>query len=267
MRGTNNYRTLAGAALVLIALAGLAPESGAASPIPNSAVIRTRIFNDCPTSTITTVNNYPAEIVIDDALDCTSGFANLHNWRFSSDGSNPLVFNNGDGFRFCADLLITGTGHGEAGLQISPWWSQDVDGRLNVRTTDGEIACFGGRLPFYNFTASHGINYTKGNTIHVEIRYEPNGLSQADPGTIQFTVGYLGQTYSSGVLAFDQGNPNEPYGTWGILNDARVGGHTQPFIQANPSNLRAGWTNICYEDLGSVAVEETTWGGIKSTYR
>ena len=94
-------------------------------------------------------------------------------------------------------------GHGEAGLQISPWWSQDVDGRLNVRTTDGEIACFGGRLPFYNFTASHGINYTKGNTIHVEIRYEPNGLSQADPGTIQYTVGYLGQTYSSGVLAFE----------------------------------------------------------------
>ena len=261
------YRALAAAGAVLVALAVLVPESGASSPIPNSAVIQTRIFNDCGTSTITTTNNYPAEVAIEDNLDCTSGFANLHNWRFSGDGANPLVFNNGDGFRFCADLTITGSGHGEAGLQIAPWWSQNVDGRLNVRTTDGEIACFGGRLPFYNFTAQHGINYVKGNVIHLEIRYEPNSLSQGDPGTIQYTVGYQAQNYVSPVIPFDQGNPNEPFGTWGILNDARVGGHIQPFIQQNPSILRASWANICYEDLGTVAVEPTTWGGIKATYR
>jgi len=267
MRHASIYRTLAGAAMVAIALAGLAPQSGAVSPIPNSAVIHTRIFNDCPSSTITTVNNYPSSIIIDDALNCVTGFANLHNWRFSGNGVDPLVFNNGDGFRYCADLLITGTGHGEAGLQLCPWWTQDVDGRLNVRTTDGEVACFGGRLPFYSFTAQHGIHYVKGNPIHLEIKYDPNSLSQADPGTIEYTVTYQAQTYQSGPLAFDQGNPAENHGTWGILNDARVGGHTQPFIQANPSNLRAAWSNICYEDLGTVPVEPKTWGGIKATYR
>src|SRR5262245_6558659 len=229
MRRSYINRTLAGAAMALIALAVIAPQSGAASPIPNSAVIQTRIFNDCGTSTISTTNNYPSQVAIGDNLDCTSGFANLHNWRFSNDGSTPLVFNNGDGFRFCADLTITGNGQGEAGLQLAPWWSQDVDGRLNVRTTDGEIACFGGRLPFYNFTAQHGIHYVKGNLIHVEIKYSPHALSQANPGTIEYTVTYQAQTYMSGPLAFDQGNPAENHGTWGILNDARVGGHIQPF--------------------------------------
>jgi hypothetical protein len=266
MRRTNIYRVLAGAAVVLIALAALAPESQASSPIPNSAVIRTRIFNDCPTSILTTTNNYPVEVAIEDNLDCVSGFANLHNWRFSGNSADALVFNNGDGFRFCADLVISGTGQGESGLQVAPWWSQDVDGRLNVRTTDGEIACFGGRLPFYSFTASHGLHYVKGNTIHLEIKYDPNSLSQGDPGTIEYTVGYQAQTYQSGPLAFDQGNPAENHGTWGILNDARVGGHIQPFIQTTPSMLKASWTQICYEDLGTVPVESSTWGGIKSIY-
>ncbi len=73
---------------------------------------------------------------------------------------------------------------------------------------------------------------------------------------------------NSGVLAFDEGNPNEPFGTWGILNNARVGGHHQAFLQnGNPNaNLRATWNDIVYEDLGTVAVEPSTWGGIKATY-
>ncbi len=255
------------AAVVFVTVVALAPEGGA-SPIPNSAVFNLRIFNDCPTSILTTDNNYPARLAIEDQLNCDTGFANLHNWRFSDDGTTPLVFNNGDGFRFCADLVISGTGDGEAGLQISPWWSQDVDGRLNVRTTDGEVACFGGRLPFYSFTAAQGLVYQKGNPIHVEMKYLPNGLNEQDPGTIEYTCIYNNQTYSSGVIPFDEGNPNEPYGTWGILNDARVGGHVQPFIRAAvPTTLEAEWQDICYEDLGSVPVEPTTWGGIKSIYR
>src|SRR5439155_13171387 len=109
-----------------------------------------RVFNDCFSSTVTTMNNYPVLLSIEDDLNCTSGFANLHNWRFSEDGTNAAVFNNGDSFRVTADLVISGTGGAEAGLQRCPWWSQDVDGRFNVRVPDGEIACFGGRLPVYS---------------------------------------------------------------------------------------------------------------------
>ena len=271
MRMANKNRFGAALAAVIAVFAmslAIVPESAAVSPQPNSAVFRLRIFNDCPTSILNTVNNYPAQLSIDDAVLSCPGFANLHVWRFSTDAVNPAVFNNNDGFSFGATLIISGTSEGEAGLQICPWFSQDVDGRLNVRTTDGEVACFGGRLPFYSFTAQHGVVYTKGTPIGVAMKYLPNGLSMNDPGTIEYTVIYNGQTFNSGVLAFDEGNPNEPFGTWGILNNARVGGHHQAFLQnGNPNaNLRATWNDIVYEDLGTVAVEPSTWGGIKATY-
>ena len=58
--------------------------------------------------------------------------------------------------------------------------------RFNFRTTDGEIAVFGGRLPFYSFTGSQGITYTKGDTVRVGVIYDPHSLSMADPATIQY---------------------------------------------------------------------------------
>lgn len=256
--------------LCLLAAAVLV-ASASATPNPNSAFMKLRVFNDCPTSTVTTNNNYPASLWIDDdVLNCT-GFANLHVWRFSEDGATAAEFVNGDAFRFCADLVISGTAEGEAGLQVSPWWSLDVDGRFNVRTTDGEIACFGGRLPFYTFTGSHGVTYVKGTTIHLEISYLPNDLSAANPATIEYKLTYNSIDYTSGPLAFDQGNPAEdpPHGVWGMLTPANVGGYVQCFLQAgNPdAQLRAEWSNICFEDLSIIAVESNEWGKIKALYR
>jgi hypothetical protein len=241
----------------------------AATPNPNSAVIKTRIFNDCPTSIITTNDSYPALISIEDeVLDC-AGFANLHNWRFSENDTDPVLFENASNFKFGAWLMITGTADGEAGLQISPWWSQDVDGRFNVRTTDGEIACFGGRLPFYSFTAVHEINYMKGTPIYLEMTYLSNDNTEDNPGTIEYIVNWLGTEYSSGVIPFDMGNPDEdpPYGLWGILNDAQAGGHFQPFLEAGNSDagLYAEWRDIMFMNLDEpTAIETTTWGRIKA---
>lgn len=268
-----NYSAVWGAVLVAMAAAVVLPDAVAATPNPNSAVIQLRIFNDCPTSIITTQNNYPALISIrDERLDC-QGFANLHNWRFSENGTDPAVFNNADCFKYQTHLVISGTAEGEAGLQISPWYSQNVDGRFNVRTTDGEIACFGGRLPFYSFTGNHGLHYVKGTSIYLQIVYRPNGLSMANPATIEYVVGYNNVLYSSGELPFDEGNPNEdpPYGLWGILNDARVGGHFQPFLQAgNPdAALQADFNYIKFDPLDCevVPVEASSWGRIKATYQ
>jgi hypothetical protein len=55
-------------------------------------------------------------------------------------------------------------------------------------------------------------------------------------------------TYSSGALAFDQGNPAEdpPYGLWGMLNDARVGGFFQ--VQLNALDPRS-WGQIVFENM------------------
>jgi len=234
----------------------------------NGAAVHTRIFNDCPTSTVTVDNSYPGHITIGDADLSCFGYANLHNWRFSSDGgATDAVFNNGDSFRFSADLVVSGSGDAESGFQVSPWWSHDVDGRLNVRTTDGEIAAFGGRLPFYSFTASQGLHYVKGTSLGLEIAYHPNGLSESRPPTIEYIVRYGGSEYTSGPLAFDEGNPAEGYGSWGMLNDARVGGHLQVFLTpGTSSNATATWSSIVYNP-GPTATEPSTWGNLKGLYR
>jgi hypothetical protein len=236
--------------MVALAIACVAAADAEATPSVNSAVINTRVFNDFPSSTVGFTDNYPALISISDNNTSTPpppGFANLHNWRFSENNFAAAVFNNGDQFSFSADLTISGTGTAEAGLQVAPWFSQNVDGRLNVRISDGEIAAFGGRLPFYSFTSNFGIHYAAGDTIGLGITYNPHSLSMADPGTIRYTVDYNGTHFSSGVIPFDQGNPVEdpPYGLWGILNDARVGGHYQVF-NGTAGSTTATWTNISF---------------------
>jgi hypothetical protein len=255
--------------LGIAALALAVASSALASPTPNGAYIKTRVYNDCPGSTLVVNNLYPALISIGETNVGCVGFANLHYWRFSEDGgASPAIYQNGDGFRFCATLVLDGSGQGEAGLQVAPWWSE-TDGRLNVRTTDGAIEAFGGRLPFYSFTASNGLVYVKGTPITLEIIYKPNGLSMASPATIEYIVTY-GGTFSSGVLPFDQGNPTEdpPHGQWGILQPTQVGGHFQWFAgQSGPQgSLTASWRDICYEDK-SVAVTPTQWGTMKALYR
>lgn len=254
-------------AALLLAVSVLGATTALATPNPNSAVFHLRVFNDCPTSILDSGSTYPANVFIHDMPDCATGFANLHVWRLSEDGTTPAVFNNGDSFSLTATLTLTGTSNEEAGLQIAPWWSQDVDGRFNVRVPDGEIACFGGRLPFYSFTANFGLHYALGEPIQLGMIYLPHDLTAENPATIEYQLTYLGQSFTSGPLAFDEGNPAEEHGTWGMLNDARVGGHFQPLV-APAADLRADWNNITYEILTPpVPVETTTWGAIKHLYR
>jgi hypothetical protein len=210
-----------------------------ASPVINGAVIKTRIFNDNPTSIVTTNNSYAASITIkDDQSGCGpgwNGWANLHNFRLSADGgTTPASFANGDAFEFASDVTITGTGNAEAGLLVSPWWSLDVDGRFMANGQSGEIAVFGGRLPFYSFTNPSGYNlhYIKGDTVRLGVVYRPNSLSELNPATIEYIVTMASLTYSSGQLAFDMGNPGEdpPHGLWGLLSPFQVGGYFQPQV-------------------------------------
>jgi hypothetical protein len=210
-----------------------------ASPVINGAVIKTRIFNDNPNSVVTTSNSYASSITIkDDQSGCGpgwNGWANLHIVRLSTDGGiTAASFANGDAFGFAADVNITGTGNAEAGLQVAPWWSSDVDGRFMVNGGSGEIAAFGGRLPFYSFTnpSGYGLTYTKGDTIRMGVIYRPNSLSQLDPATIEYLLTMDEITYSSGELGFDQGNPAEdpPHGQWGMLSPAQVGCYFQPNV-------------------------------------
>lgn len=242
-----------GSGIASVAVLAIAAGAALASPQINGAVITPRIFNDDADSVFTSVNNYATEVTMTDSHvdgDGVGGeWANLHIWRLSDNGgTSAAVFNNGDSFRLSTNLTISG--NGEAGLSLAPWWSHDVDGRFNLRTSDGEVAIFGGRLPFYSFTASNGVHYVAGTTVSIGMEYHANGLSAGDPGTIEYFYDDGSNLYTSGMLAFSEGNPAEdpPYGLWGILNDARVGGYMQAFIsQGNPDNgLSASWTHIDY---------------------
>src|SRR5262245_26657216 len=217
-----------------LAIASLMLATSAfAAPTPNSAVIHTRVFNDCPVSVLNTTNAFPGLIQIDDKNvipPFCAGFANLHTWRFSADGVNPIQFSNGDAFEFSCVVVLNGVGEG--GLNLSPWFSPDADGLFNIRTTDGEIACFGGRMPFFTFTGAFGLHYVNNTPIQIGITYIPNGLSAVSPAQIIYNLRYASINYTSGLLNFDQGNPLEdpPHGLWGALTPWYAGGHCQMFV-------------------------------------
>jgi hypothetical protein len=228
-------------------------------PDPDHATTSIRIFNDCPFSSVNVSNNYPSNISISDGPTACDGFANLHTWTLSDDGNVEHRFQNDDDFSIACDFSLSGPGEG--GLRISPWWSQQVDGLFNVRATDGEVAVFGGRLPFFRFTSAPNNLVYAGGPIHLEMIYKHNGLSQASPATIVYNVDYQGNHYSSGVLSFDQANPNEdpPNGLWGILNNARVGGHMKAFqfLPDKEATVVGNWSNIVYKAGADVSAKIT----------
>ncbi|NOT33444.1 MAG: hypothetical protein HOP12_04655 [Candidatus Eisenbacteria bacterium] len=262
--------------LALLSVFTLAMAAGVANatPVPITGVVTERIFNDCPLSTVTTVNNYPSSISITDAWsDLCVGFANRHNWRFSTDGSSSAVFGNNNDFKYSAVMEIVGSGTCEAGLEVAPWWSPDAGGRIQARIPDGEIACFDGRLPFYSFSnpAGHNLRYT-GGKITMEIEYHENGLSSGSPATIEYRVVYNNVSYTSGPLPFDQANPAEdpPHGQWGMLDPAYVGG----MAQTNNGTAGTGRTYVVnWEDISftcfdcATSAQKSTWGRLKSLYR
>ena len=251
-----------------ILFAAIAATTASATPIPNSVVLHERVFNDCPGSTLISTNAYPALIQFDDTNAGCIGFANLHTWRFSTDGVNAIQFQNGDAFVWSATLVLSGVA--EAGLSLSPWWSPDADGQFNARTTDGEIACFGGRMPFFNFTAAYGLHYVSGTPITMEVIYNPRGLSAASPAQVTYNLVYGGNPYSSGPLNFDEGNPAEdpPHGLWGALSPWYAGGFAKMFWGQGPPNDRkvATWTNVQFNSAPTPATT-SSWGKIKANYR
>jgi hypothetical protein len=245
--------------------------SAFAAAVPNSAVLHLRVFNDCPISILNTTNTFPGLININDqnpVAPFCAGFANLHTWRFSTDGTNAEQFINGDTFEYSSTVTLDGIGEG--GLNMSPWWSPDADGLFNVRTTDGEIACFGGRMPFFSFTGAFGLHYVNNTPIQLGISYLPNGLSSVSPAAIVYNVRYMSTNYTSGLLNFDQGNPAEdpPHGQWGALNPWYAGGHVKMFVQilGQPHGMNATWNDIQYL-TGPVAAKKSTWSEIKKLYR
>jgi len=242
-----------------------------ATPTPNGALVNQRTWNDCPLSTLTATNSYPASITIHDQMfsQCI-GFTNMHNWQFSADGgATRIEFENCSAYHFCAEVNVSGTGAGEAGINLNPWWFPEAGGKFMLNLGTGEIAAFDGRLPFYSFTVHNGVTYVRGTTVKLEITYRPNGLSAASPATVEYKLTSGANTYSSGPLNFDQGNAAEdpPHGLWGALFPHYAGGYFQPNVSGGTGDLTCTWSNICFDHLDNVATAPVTWGGLKGIYR
>jgi hypothetical protein len=258
------------AAVLLVGLGG----SALATPHMNGVVVTTRIFNDCPVSNLTVTNDYPGEVTFaEDNLICF-GWANLHNWTFSSDhGLTQAPLSNVNCFEFDATVNLSGNdiNGAEAGMRLSPWWSQQVDGRLNIRIPDGEIAAFGGVLPFYSFTGADGIHYVAGQDIRLMMIYRPYANTAANPGTVEYKVLWGGTWYDSGELPFGNCTPGEEaHGCYGIMDDARAGGYAQNRLtNGDPSAaVTTSFFDLCWEVwTPPVPAQATTWGGVKATYR
>ena len=275
----NSYSSLAFAAVVALGLVASTlaiADNGITcpgnTPSANSAVLMTRVWNDCPGSTLTTVNNYPSMISINDTDEGCVGWTNLHVWAFSEDGITPAIFENCSHYKFSCVFngSFAGAGVGEGGLRLSPWWSLQADGRFMARIGgNGEIACFGGRLPFYSFTAAYGVSYTAGTDIWMQIIYAPHNLTVADPAMIMYRIFYNGVAYESPALAFDQGNPGEGHGEYGELYPAQVGGFLQEpnGSGGNLFNFTGEWKNIEYMGPQATPTSNKSWGQLKGMYR
>lgn len=234
-------------ACVAAAVAVVMCATALATPVIDSAIVKSRLWNDADYSTFTSGNLYPSTVWMNDANMDDYGWANRHNFRLSSNGGiSDAVFLNGDGFVFSADVTLTGTANSEGGISLSPWWSQDFDGVFMLNAETGEVAIFGGRLPFYSFTAAQGITYTKGDTVRQTIAYNPNSLTDLDPATIEYKYQIGASVYTSGPIAFDEGNPLEGYGSWGALDDARVGGYFLPKVN---NTIPGNWGQINFDNM------------------
>lgn len=225
---------------------GLA-AAASAQPAIDSVKINT-VYHDFPASNLVVTNNYPAMVSISDGNLVGAGGANRHNFRFSSDGgATNAQFQNNNTFSFFSDVTLSGTAgvNGEGGIQISPWWDPNGDGVLFMNTSSGEVAAFGGRLPFYSFTVAQGVHYTIGTTVRLGMEYAAHSNTAGDPGQIRYWYGAL----NSGWISFDQGNPAEdpPHGLYGILNPAYAGGYMQaPGASVGAGTLTATFGNTVY---------------------
>jgi len=271
------YLSLAAFALAF----GLTAVASAQTPNPNGAFIIMPYWNNCPVSTQTTTNAYPAHVDMSDVDPFSFAGTNKHLWKFSEDGgATQGVFHNASNYYFCADVTISGNApeNLEGGLNISPWWS-DGDGQFMINPNNGEIAVFGGRLPF---ASNHAPgyppgywpqpDYVNGATVNMGMQYLAGPVDptiSGIPATVTYYTVNGGTPYQFGPLAFDMGNAGEnpPHGLWGSLEPTSVGGYFQVRHGVVPTAGYITWANICYTNLQPTPTSTSTWGSLKALYR
>lgn len=184
------------AAIATLAIAGAA--SGAVQDI-NSVQQANRIFDDFTTTTLTVTDNYAASYRIEETgyVDESIGgnFANKHGAFFSEDnGATRFDFDYGDSF--LAKLTYVDN---SSGINVEAGFLTDLFGfGFFGGLPNGEVAAFGGTLPFHSF----GTIYTPGDTIDLSMKYIAGTAEGFDPSRIKYGVQINGGgwAYSPAIL-------------------------------------------------------------------
>jgi len=272
------------ATLALLALVAIACTASAVTPTPNGiyspSATYWRWYNDYPQSTVNLTNTYPSSVQW--SFNCpfaATGWGEKGIWQLSGDGgASKLLFPNLSNYSYEADFNLSGASlaHAEGGLSMTPWWSDDA-GEFMANAT-GEITYWGGILPSFSFSATYGIAYAVGGTIHEKVVYmagvtEPN---VAFPATEVLSIVWAGTPYSSPVLICGPRNPTDPplYHDYGQLDNTKLGGQVLVGPVMPPTGTGQGaatgtWTNIVFQSLDANATptHSTSWGSLKSLYR
>lgn len=129
-------------------------------------------------SDLTITNNGLAGIRFEDRNFTGGGFANRHHAALSI-GGTPFQFDRTDSFRFDVDVIIEGAGGTEAGIWIGTAPFFPNSGNANVGNfvvlpdNSGEIAAFGGPLPFFTNNSNGGMaRAARNQTFHLTMIYE-----------------------------------------------------------------------------------------------
>jgi hypothetical protein len=187
----------------------------------NSALVTTRVFNDVPGATLTTVSSYPSVISFSEQnVSQPTGFANRDVWKFSNDGgTTPYAFANNDYFHVSMTLTLSGssiTPRKEAGFVLS---TIGGDGQFILDTDAHEIVAFGGPLPFFAFpkTFNSGDSVTLGMTYFLDsntglrsIIYSANGVNSPIEAFTDLEQGIIDNSTLGGYFQIvnDPNNPN-----------------------------------------------------------
>jgi len=224
--------------LVLTTASGVAIQAAPAAPTAKSAVIRA-IDHGGPDSAFNIQNGFPGSIVIRDDSDDATGTPVHHNWWLSEDSSTPAGFRAQNVFDLFVDVLIIGPNDSRGGLAIAAAGSPESGLQLAVDTLSEQVVASGDGFPSYSFTTEQGLTYREGESLRLGFRYRPNGLTAADPATIEYFAIKDGIIRSSGPLVFRR---------WAVevFDGVSVGGF---FERSTPSGEAMGFGQIEFQKI------------------
>jgi hypothetical protein len=207
-------------AVLIAAVPMMAGSAVAAITDIDAVIVEERKFNDYPDSSLTTTNNFPTEVAFLEQDFGSGGFANRHDAIMSADGgATAYTLSNSEPFDVMMTIVLDA---GSTAPRKEAGWRMDtfIAGEQFFQvTSDGEVAAFGGALPFHSFGSDV---YTPGTAATLRMIYTPDDDADPNDGDAA-TMEYILNGSSSGPLNF--GNTEN-----GIIDgtDLRVVGQFQP---------------------------------------